>query len=513
MNKTGMIAAGAFVVLLAVFFGLRGNGEVKSGVASLSLPTFVRDELERVDVAYAKDASTNVKVTLRKDGSKWQVEDTGSDKHFDVEENQVKSLLDAVAELQAGDRIANQATQHKDLEIEDAQAVTVTITAKGKPTTVLFGRPAKSGGSTVRLKDQADVFIAKGRLGTVAKKDTNGWRRKSMVDVKADDFRTVTMQHRDGETLVLEAKQETPAAANADEPPPPPKTTWSLTTPATLPAGFRLDTPSLSRVASSLSTLRAADFADGVSAADAGLGDTKHGIIKGTTKDGKDVVVHLGKEDDKKRVYAQVDGDKQIYLVASFNATAIERKLDDLRDLTLGSGDVADVKRAIFHTGKTKIVVDKDAAGTWKLTEPKTPPAEFDAAQINTAVQSALKLRAARYLGAADAKLINGDTDISFVDAAGKTTQIRFGAAVPDAAAKPDDKPKEFYVRGTDGNMYVINAFQKTRYEKPADLFKKPPAPPQGMPGMGGPGAMNGLDSLPPDVRKKLEESMRRGGP
>ena len=62
-------------------------------------------------------------------------------------------------------------------------------------------------------------------------------------------------------------------------------------------------------------------------------------------------------------------------------------------------------------------------------------------------------------------------------------------------------------MKGADGLVYVVNSFTRTRYEKPTELFHKPAAPPAGM--GGGMGGMAGLESLPPDVRKKLEASMK----
>jgi hypothetical protein len=511
MNKTLLMAVGGFAALLVAFLALRGGGEVKSGVATMTLPTWVKDDLERVDIAFATkagDATTAKKVTLAKDGASWLVQDAGGSK-FPVEESQLKQLLDAVVELKAGDRIANQASQHKDLEIGDDQAMTVAITGRGKTTTVLFGRAAKDGGSTVRQQGAADVFVAKGRLGSVAKKELAGWRKKSIIERKADEFRTITVTRKDGSVIAVAGTEEAAPPPAEGAPPAAPKMTWKLTAPSTLPAGFRLDDSTLSRLASSLSTLRAADFADGATAEAAGLGAAPHTVIKATLKDGKELTVHVGQEDDKKRVYAQLDGDAQMYLIAAFNAKALEKGLDDLRDLNMGVGDATTITQATFRAGKTKVVVKKGADGAWTLVEPKIPPAEFDVGQIATVVQSAAKLRGARYLGVVDAKLLTSDQDVTFTDAAGKTSVIRFGAAVADPTAKPEDKPKEFYVRGVDGAGYAIAAFQKTRYEKPAELFKKPPPPPN----MGGGGMPSGLEGLPPDVRKKLEASMRQAGP
>ena len=161
-------------------------------------------------------------------------------------------------------------------------------------------------------------------------------------------------------------------------------------------------------------------------------------------------------------------------------------------------------RRFLFTAGKTRVVVKKTGA-EWSLVEPKTAPAEFDVAQIAPAVAGALRLKGSRLAsGVADSGGADPSVEVALQN--GKTEVVRFGKGIVEEGAKAGDAPKELYVKGADGLVYVASSFTKTRYEKPTDLFKKPPAPP---PSMGGPGGMQGLDSLPPDVRKKLEASMR----
>ncbi len=125
-------------------------------------------------------------------------------------------------------------------------------------------------------------------------------------------------------------------------------------------------------------------------------------------------------------------------------------------------------------------------------------------------VQGALRLRGARVLddGAATdaAKAIGaGDPTIELALAGGTKQTVRFGKAVEGSS--------EVNVVGGDGLVYAINSFNKGRYDKPVELFKKPPAPPPGMGGMGGMGGgMSGLENLPPDVRKKVEASLKQQG-
>ena len=531
-KNNGLVVVGAlFLILLVGWFATR-DSQPKVGVKELKVEKIAADTVTKIDITIAakKDApkpdgapdalvddkgaqKPPTQVTLEKDGAGFVVSD-GTVKKKPVDDAQLKPLLDAIAEFATGDLVSNKKEKLKDFEIDDEQGSRVVITTtKGKALDLVFGRAAKGGGTTVREQGKNDVFVAKGRLGSLLKKDATQWRKKSIVDKKADDFSAVTIARADGSKIVLTAEsKEEPAADVKDgaEPAPTPKvtTTWRLSEPATLPAGFRLDDGAIGRVASSFAALRASEFADDVKD---GTGfDAAHTVVTARLKDGKEIVLHLGAKDDKKRVFARVDGagdDKQVYLLPEFTAKNVDKGLDDLRDLSLFTAKIDDVKTATFTAGKTRIVVEK-SGDDWKLVEPKTAPAELDVAQIGSAVSGALRNKGVRLAsGVVDAG--GSDPLIELKLASGKTESLRFGKAVPPedpSTVKPDDKPREYYVKGADGLVYVVNSFTRSRYEKPIDLFKKPAAPP---PGMGGLGGMQGLESLPPDVRKKLEASLK----
>lgn len=520
-NNTPLIVGAVFVVLGGLWFATRDSAP-KVGVKTLEVASIKKDDVDSVTitipgkekapegapaegpVASAREPAQNV--VIERDGQGFSVKDAQkADKRFAAEEAQVVGLLDAIAEFVPGDRIANDKAKLKDFEIDDEQALRVIVKAKGGAgLDLLFGRAAKSGGTTVRAAGSSDVFVAKGRLGALAKKDLSQWRKKGIVNKKADEIEAVTIARADGTVLELQAQtQEVPAPEGAPEgTAPTTKTTWSLTQPATLPPGFRLDPQSLSRVAASLATLRAADFADDQTAADAGL-TGPHTTLSAKVKGGGTVVVHLGGVDDKKRLYVRVDGDPQLYLVPEYTAKNLDKGLDDFRELTLFTAALDDVVGATLSGGGTKIVVKKD--GDWKLVEPKTAPAELDVGQIQAVVQGLLRLRGAKVLSGESDKTVGvGGPTLTLALKGGGTQVVKMGAPVDAAAPTGDVK-----ALGGDGLVYAVARFTKGRYDKPVELFKKPAPPPQGMGGMGG---MNGLESLPPDVRKKLEASMKQQG-
>lgn len=541
MNKGALgviVALIVFAVLLFVVIGKKSE-PAKEGVKELKVEKIDKDAVTRFDVvlpvakaavvdagpAKSGESDAPKRVVLEKDATatSWKVYDAAApDKKYPADDALIKAALDAVGEFATGDLISNKKEKLADLEIDEAKGTAVKVSTKaGAKLDLVFGRAAKGGGSTVRTAGSNDVYVAKGRLGAVLKKEVAAWRKKSLFDnVKADDVVKVATTFADGKKLVVETTPPPapPAPPDGGTAPPAPKAEWKLIEPAALPAGFRLDPAQLSRAGAAVAALRAQDFADGVSDDAAGLKDA-HTVVEATLKDGKKLVVHVGKEDDKKRVFAKVDGDPQMYLLPGYSAKQLLRTLDDFRDITLLDVKADDIDKVTFKGAQGTVVVKKDGA-EWKLVEPKKAPDGFDPGQIATQVASVLRTRATKVAVDAPKGAVAKPGPTVEIVAKGKKYALRFGEGVTadDATApiakdakdpKKKPEPREYYAKGgVDDLTYVVAAFTRNRLDKPYDLFKKPPTPPQGM---GQHGAIPGMENLPPDVRKKLEESMAKG--
>jgi hypothetical protein len=535
-NNALAVVGAVFLVLVGLWFATRDSAP-KVGVKELRVAKIDKDSVTKIEVTIPGKESKKddkapddgpvettreppKKVVLEKDGAGFVVYDADkSEKKFAVDDVLLKPLLEAVGEFATGDLVANKADKLAGFEIDDEKGLRVAVTTtKGKELELIFGRAAKGGGTTVRAQGSNDVFVGKGRLGTLAKKEVSGWRKKTLLDKKVDDFTSVTVARADGATLVVTAEtkeEEVPVEMQGDAGTATEKkktTAWKLTAPSALPPDFKLDESAVSRLPSSLVSLRAADFADDVTDDTAGF-VAAHTTVTGKTTDGKDVVVHLGKKDEKSRVYLKIDGDKQVYLVADYTAKGLDRGIDDLRDLSLFSVKLEEVERATFQSGKTRVVVEK-SGGTWTLVEPKVPPAEFDLAQVASVVGQAVRLRAARFAGGSP-KPANPDVVVELATKDKRET-VSFGKQLEASDASAS---REFAGVDAAGNVVVVNAYTRDRFATPEQLFKKPPSPPPGMGGMGGMGGLggagqglSGLENLPPEVRKKLEESLKKQG-
>lgn len=498
LSRSAWVSLGVFAFLLVLVVVTRED-RMAAGIRKLELPKIEKTEVKRVEVS-GKDSAV-----LEKDGASWVVYDpkTPDNKHA-AEQSSVDAALDAVGELEAGAFVTARKEKHAELEIDDDKGLRVKIDGAGTSLDLVFGRFAKGGGNYVRRAGSDEVFVGKGRLASLVKKDVNGWRKRKLLDVEADALAKVVVEPAGGGAYTIEADKGEGEG----------KKTWRFAEGTELPAGFRTDAMALSRVASSLASLRAADFAEDVKDEDAGLveGSESGGKVTATLDGGKSVTVRFGKEDDKKRVYARVDGDPQLYLLSGYSVKALLKDKLELRDLTLAPFEASAAERAVFQSPNGVVEVKKQD-GVWTLVQPATPPPgfEFDASGVEGKLAALARARGASLVEPAPAPAATGLSSpaiaIEVTLQGGETKRIAFGNEAP----KEGDKGgQEFFAHGDGGLVYRAATFVKSRYEKPLELFKKveaPPPAPGGFPGGGG-----GLDQLPPEVRKQLEQALKQRG-
>ena len=98
-------------------------------------------------------------------------------------------------------------------------------------------------------------------------------------------------------------------------------------------------------------------------------------------------------------------------------------------------------------------------------------------------------------------------TLVEITDDAGKTHGIYFGRESPKKDGAKG--PREVYAKGTvDDALYLVGDFQRARFDRGLELFKKRSAPP-GMNGQAFPGAPG---NMPPGMQKKLQEMLSKQG-
>jgi hypothetical protein len=495
MKKGTWIAVGVFAVLLVVVLATRER-QVSVGIKKLEVPAFDKAKISEILISGPKQ------VRLQRDGGGWKVENPAKPGLHPAEDNQVNSLVDAFAETKYGDLVTDRAERQADFDVDDAKGLRVKVTAEGAaPIELVFGKAAR-GGAYVRHAGQPEVFLAQTRFSGMATRDANSWRKHAILALKADDFASVTVKPggRDGYTLEHGADGK-----------------WALAAGTVAPAGFRLDESAAGRPAQQISTLSAQDFIDDPQS-DQALGlSGLHDVVEAKLKDGKAVVVHFGHPaaladggagSPSDPIPTRVEADGQLYAVSVYLRNQLMQELPALRDMTLTSFDTGKVT-ALTVRGAKPVALRKDGT-SWKVVEPKQLPAgtDFDPGQVPSQLFRIRNLHAARLIDApvpAAQAGISKTATVEIVLEDGTKQALYFGK---EAAGGPPG-PKQLYVKGSaDGALYAVAESEKARFDVGVDLFKKPSPPPN----FGNPGAMRGLEQLPPDVRQKIEAQLRQRG-
>lgn len=497
LSPKAWISVGVFLTLLVLVLVTRED-RVAVGIRTLELPTLDKSLVETIEV------KGKHKARLAKGEKGWTVADPDKpDTRFGADGAAVSSLLDSLESLEAGGFVTAREAKHAELEVDDEKGLFVTFHQKGKaPLALVFGRHAQGGGNYLRLAKESEVFVGKGTVASKLQKDVDGWRKKKLLDLELTSLASVTVEPAGKAAYTVEAREEGE------------KTVWGFASGAPLPEGFRADEDLVRRLATSALGLRASAFVDEQKATLAtGLGDAPAlGRVVLKSKSGEIVAVRFGKEDDSKRVHAQIEGEEQIYLLPSHQPKNVLKDLEELRDLTLARFTASEVERISLRGAEGSVELVKQE-GAWTLTEPTTTPEgfELDPARVDGLLSSLTRLKGSERFATPPAGhgTERPSASVTLTLADGTTKTIAFGGPVPG-----DEGGQRVYVAGAEEPVvYAIAEFQKTRFDKPLDLVKKlppPPSPPPGMGGMGG--GIPGLENLPPDVRQKLEESLRQQG-
>lgn len=458
MKKTTLGALVAFGALLAIVM-LTREKEVNEGVPKLTLAP-LQGEVIGIELTGPTPAS------LKLENNVWTANGHPAD------DTQVKVLTEALKDFHASDFVTDKPEKHAEYEVDEAKGVKMTLTtAQGPSWSLVFGKAAKLGGSYVREAKSNAVFVTKSPVAYQVKKGTSGWRKKNIATVSAADITKVHVAQADAQlTLVKDGEN------------------WKLDPEA--PKGFRFDSGAAQRMVGALGTLNAQDFDD--------KPVTPVATIDVETKDGKKLAMKLGAKTDKNMVPFSIDGDPQTYLIAQWTADQLLKRVEDLRDTTLLSFDAAKVNKVAINVGGKSTVLTKDGA-SWKIVEPKTPPAgfELDPGAVQSQLMRLRGMRAAKTVSdVPDAKAGLGKPVASVelgLEGGGKQ-QLKFGSETPN---------KELYVKGSADNLlYAIAAGEKASLEQGLELFKKRPPPDMSQ--------IKGLEQLPPDVRRQLEAQLRQ---
>lgn len=464
MKKTTLIAVAVFCALAVAYVATR-EPQVAVGVRKLTPAAVKADALVSLQAG---------PLTLTTENGAWKVSREG--KTWAADSDAVTRFAQALAEFKATDFVTDKVEKHAEYEVDDAKGLVVRASTRdGVVRDLVLGKASKLGGAYVRQAGSKDVFVLSGQVPWLARRGLAEWRNRRIEVAKREALERVTLTPVGGApaTLVVTADAE-PKLEGPSEP------------------GYRFDTAAANRLLQQLTSLSAQDFTeDPVTPAFTVTLGLKGGAAKTLT---------LGSKRADGTVPLTVEGDPQTYLLSSWVAESLQKDREGLRDLQLLTFTPADVERVTLSASGSRTVVERKGE-TWTLVEPKAPPAnfEFDPAQVERQLAQLGGLRATRAakdVTDARAGLPRPTAELELRLKGGAVRRLAIGAKTGEGL--------DSWARGQDPFVVVVPESVPSLLRRGVELFKRQPAP-QAM----GPGALQGLEQLPPEVRAQLEAQLR----
>ncbi|WP_426755837.1 DUF4340 domain-containing protein [Myxococcus sp. Y35] len=493
MKKATLIAVGAFAVLLVLVLATRER-QVSVGVRKLAPSGLDVARVTRVELTGTHNA------TLLKEGDAWTVADPSRpETRYAANAARVQSALESLARLSGADFVTDRAERLAEYELDDAKGLKVRLHQEGgAPLELVLGKDgARNGGTYVREASGSLVFAHPAWLGGAWRKRVEDWRERRLVRAEASDITELTVRIGDAAPLTLKGGGSTEG--------------WKLAEGTQAPEGFLFGAQEAERLARSVASLQAQDFLEGDAAAEAEKAlAAGHDTVEARLKDGKSVVVKLerpSKPEQQDPVAVRIEGDAQVYRVSGVAAAALRKRLADFRERRLMRFEPEKVTRIKVQAGRdSPVVVAREAQG-WTLVEPKKLPdgVRFDAAMVDSMLMRLRGIEATRVIEpsvpdkAAGLASPTALVELSLDGAPAQT--LRLGKEAPsDSTAQ-----KERYARTSlDALTYAVAEGPTLDFlSRGVGLFTR-----SAQAGGLGAGALQGLESLPPEVRRQLEAQL-----
>jgi len=417
MDKRVIIAAGILVVvLLAVLIAVKQDKkppqaqteEMPFAELRVERPkkarNWVHPVLKKIDrVEITKDGKT-AKIKrlkagdMRRNFGEWEVV---APYKYPADPFAVRQVLQRLTSLRYWEPFTKDPKDHASVGVDSsgfriaafAGSRTVADLYLGKEISTKMGdRPMTY--TYMRAHGSKTVWKLKGSLKSLTRRDVNAWREPKILKLKRDEIFEISLTAPEG-TVVLtrDPKEKDPKKRNKN---------WKIAS-ATPPLAS-IEQGDISRMASTLSYLRAKDFADKIKPAEAGLDKPRYTISlkvqakrkkpkkKAKTKDekkdetktpevtsytllfGKTITkkVKRGKREvDEKLVYLKTKAKPQIFLVQEARLKALMKSPSDLRNRTIIKVDKGQrIVRIEVHKGKEKVILAMEKL-KWTAVEPK----------------------------------------------------------------------------------------------------------------------------------------------
>jgi hypothetical protein len=472
MKRTNWIII-AVVALLLVVYMVTKEDKVSVGIKTLVIPSIDEAKADRI-VLETKDN----KVLLIKKDSKWWLE-SPEKKLFLADQAKVASLLDSLRDMKHSHYVTSLEDKLPELGLNADHANTITLYSGEQPIwSMQFGKSSEGSGRYVKLADSHEVHVVRGSFSQLNNRSLEDFRDRHVWDLDEGDL---------SEFVLLGGPKAITLTKDTDH--------WQLKE-ANLEADFRVDQAAVQFLVKNILGLRATAFIDN----NKDLGELKLTIkAKAQYKPEKELALYVK---DNNTFFIKNSLDNTVFEISKNSAENISKKIEDLRDLSLVSFDANSVVTINLKNKDSLVSLHKDD-NIWLLKEPKMLPKDFVFSE--EAVPEFLT-----FLNALQANRLATNKDIPEL----KTWQQNYIVELKDKANKTymlsaskikNSKDDYLMTSSNDKKTYVISGYKIAFLLKGLDAFKKIN---KEMPHFDE--NTQGLDSLPPDLQKKLLDAARK---
>lgn len=304
------IALGIFFLLLLLVFFLerpRSENEVRPNVPIFSTSDVAQIELKK---------GTENTVFLNENGV-WMVKMATAVVPYPANNDAVEMLLNTIPDLSSGKLASKNSEKHASLGVDETSGIVVTFSSADQKILLRFivgNQGPTFNSSYFRIDASNETFLLQDNLRSTF--DKAEWRDTTIVAVKKEDIRALTIRSGDAKTLRLSKDGEV----------------WKLLE----PEEFEVDVNAIDPLLSSLSSLHGLNFVDDETALSGMDLETSLKVLKVWIQDTSESGITLyfieGEEGlDQGKIYAKRADKSEIFSVSASTRDVFKLEVGELK--------------------------------------------------------------------------------------------------------------------------------------------------------------------------------------
>ena len=300
--RKNRIAVGAvtFAALLAVTLWATKSRD-RAPAANSEVPTLEIDEEAVTSLEVTRP--NGEPVTLTKTDETWRVT---APLDAEADQTNVESALNRLGDLELARVVATKTENYERLQVDEANAVQVTVRAGDETLTKLAIGKYADGMTMIRVDDRTEVFGARGSLRYAFDRELKAWRNRKVVSEDASKVQAIRYESPKGTFEFQRDGEGWKAVAGEKE-------------------LKQLDPKKVNGMVSTAARLVASDFADeDVSEARAGLSEPNSKVTIMVAEQEGPIVLELGDTTEKgNEVFLRREGNPTLYVVSEYLANRL----------------------------------------------------------------------------------------------------------------------------------------------------------------------------------------------